>query len=147
MLLAHKQRLVAIILGVLLLGAVLLKSGLTLESVSDALITILGLALVVVLVGTVAAYVTSVACRLMLSRRRRAGWFLGVIGAVVTGAIIVVFVYQGDLFHPSRWDTGKVNLGVMIPLCFTVSTALGLVPALWVVAHFRSKFKDANRLH
>lgn len=135
------------LVGVFLLGFALLKSDLTLESVSDDLIAFLGLALVFVLVGTVAAYVTGVACRLTQSRGRRAGWSLGAIGAAVTGAIIVVLIYQGDLFHPSRWDTGKINLGVMIPLCFAIGTALGLVPALLVVAHFRSRFKAADPLH
>lgn len=103
--------------------------------------------LFIILEGAAAAYISSIFCRLMQLRHKKAGWYLGVIGAAGAGVITLILIYQGDLLHPSRWDVGKANLGFLIPFCFAMSSAAGLVPALSVVAYFRSKFKDSKPAH
>ena len=103
------------------------------------------LLLAIVLIAAAAAYVTSIPCRLLLARRRCASWFVALAGALTVGILTVLVVYQGDVFHPARWDRGKAPLEMLMALAFVSSSVVGLIPALLVVGHFRKRVK--NEMH
>ena len=92
----------------------------------------------------VAAYVASVPCRLLTSRRRQPGWYIAIIVAVLMGALAVLVVGGTDLFHPSRWDTEKLTLREVAPLWFGAASIGALVGAWYVVGHYRDKLEQAN---
>ena len=92
----------------------------------------------------VAAYITTVPCRLLVSRHRQPGWYIAVIVAVLMGALAVLLVGGTDLFHPSRWDTGKVTLREVVPLWFAAAGIGALVPAWYVVGYYRDKLEHSN---
>jgi cell division protein FtsW (lipid II flippase) len=92
----------------------------------------------------VAAYITTVPCRILVSRRRRPGWYIAVIVAVFVGALAVLLFGGTDVFHPSRWDRGKATLREMAPLWFVAASVGALVPALFVVRHYREKLEQSK---
>jgi hypothetical protein len=96
----------------------------------------------ILLISAAAIYITSLPCRFAVSRRRRAAWYFAVLGAAGAGALTILFVYQGDLFRPSKWDTGKVTMLITVPMIFMISGAIGFIPASLVVRHYRVKFED-----
>ena len=100
------------------------------------------LLIAIVVISAAAAYLTSIPCRMLYLRHRRASWFLGFVGAVVAGILTVLFVYQGDVFHPERWDRGKVELEILMLMAFGFSSVVGLIPALLVVGHYRRRLRD-----
>jgi hypothetical protein len=68
------------------------------------------LALFIIFVGAAAGYLTSLGCRLMQSRGRKAGWYLALLGAAAGGVITVICIYQEEVFHPhsgtgARWHS------------------------------------------
>jgi hypothetical protein len=96
----------------------------------------------ILLIFSASAYVTSIPCRVLLARHRRAGWYLGFVGAVAVGILTVLVIYQGDVFHPDRWERGKAPLEILMLMAFGFSSAIGLVPAFLVVGHYRRRFRD-----
>jgi protein-S-isoprenylcysteine O-methyltransferase Ste14 len=100
------------------------------------------LTLFVILVAAAAAYLTSLACRFVQSRHHKAGWYLGVLGAIAASVLTVLCIYQGDVFHPSKWDIERI----MIPMIFVISSGIGLVPALFMVWYYRKRFRDVDHV-
>jgi hypothetical protein len=92
----------------------------------------------------VAAYLTTIPCRIMLSRRCRPGWYLAVLVAVFVGALAVLILGGTDVFHPSRWDRGKATLREMAPMWFAAAGIASLVSALLVVGHYREKLEQSK---
>ena len=87
----------------------------------------------------VSAYIATLPCRFLVSRRRRPAWYIAVVTAVLMGALAVLVLGGADLLHPSTWDSGKVSLKEMAPLWFAAASIGALVPAWYVVAHYRDK--------
>ncbi len=89
-------------------------------------------------------YITTVPCRILVSRGRHPGWYIAVIVAVFVGALAVLLLGGTDAFHSSKWDRGKVTLREMAPLWFAAGSIGALVPALFVVRHYRGKLEEAK---
>ena len=96
----------------------------------------------IILISGAAAYLTSIPCRMLYLRHRRASWSLGFLGAFAVGILTVLAIYQGDVFHPGRWHSGNWDLEVLMLIVFGFSSVVGLIPALLVVGHYRRRFKD-----
>ena len=60
------------------------------------------------------------------------------------GALAVFVLGGADLFHPSKWHSGKVSLQEMAPLWFAAASIGALFPAWYVVAHYRDKLEHSN---
>ena len=91
--------------------------------------------------AAMAAWMTMLGCRILLARGRRPSWSLAVLSAILMGALALLVLGGSDLFHPSRWETGKVPLRELAPYWFAAAVLASLVPAWWVVGHYRDKFE------
>ena len=91
------------------------------------------------------ALLTAGACRLAHKRHRKAGWYLGALAAIVTGALAVLLIFQGDTFRRALWydHSGK---GAMIPPCFFTFFGISIIPALLIVRFYREKFRHENHV-
>jgi hypothetical protein len=98
--------------------------------------------LFVALTGAAGAYITSIACRRSQARHRRAGWHLAFAGTLLTALITGVFIGQPELFHPARWDTGKVSIWYPVIALSSAAAVVALVTSLVVVVVFRVRFRD-----
>ena len=98
----------------------------------------------IMLTAVAGAYITSIACRRAQARNRKAGWHLAFYGAFAAGILTVLFVGQGDLFHPSQWDKGKVNLWLPLAIFSNAAGVIALCSSLATVAFFRWRIKNAN---
>jgi hypothetical protein len=94
--------------------------------------------------AAVSIYVVSIPCRVLVARGRSPGWYIAVLLAILIGAIAVLILGGPDLFHPSRWDTGKVTLRELAPLWFAGASIAALVSGWYVVGHYRDKV-EASR--
>jgi hypothetical protein len=56
---------------------------------------------------------------------------------------LLVF-YQGDLFRPSRWDGKAGWLPTLAAIFFALTSFIAVVPAWYVVAHYRDKFEETD---
>ena len=92
----------------------------------------------------VSTYLATLPCRFLVSRRRLPGWHIAVVIAVLVGALAVLVLGGADLFHPSKWDSGKFSLKEAAPLWFAAASIGALVPAWYVVAHYRDKLEHSN---
>jgi uncharacterized membrane protein YhaH (DUF805 family) len=99
-------------------------------------------ALFFVLVAVAPAYLTSFACRLVQSRKRKAGWHLGVLSAMAAGLLMVLCIYIAEVFSPSTWDDNEI----FIPMVFVVASVISLVPALFMVWYYRKRFRDIDHV-
>jgi hypothetical protein len=81
----------------------------------------------------VAAYRASVVSRLLRRQDKRPGWIVG--GIAIAGGIFIgwLCVFQFDLFRPSRWNTGKVELAPLLVLTGFLSFIESVIPAAWIV--------------
>src|SRR5437764_1718594 len=93
----------------------------------------------IALIAMGATYMTSLLCRFAKWRGRPTEWRLAPLGAMATGAMTVLFLFQGDLFRPSEWFKDKVPLPLLILFSFAISSGMGLVLALAVVGYYRQK--------
>jgi ABC-type uncharacterized transport system permease subunit len=100
----------------------------------------------IVLTGAAGAYFTSIACRRSQARHRRAGWHLALLGTGLTAFITGAFIGQPELFHPSRWDTGKVSIWYPVVISSSAAAVVALVTSLIVVVMFRVRFRDENHV-
>jgi hypothetical protein len=94
--------------------------------------------------AAVSTYIATIPCRLLVSRRRQPGWYIAVVVAVLLGALAVLLLGGADLFHPSRWDTGKVTMREMAPMWFAAAAIGAFIPAWYVVGHYRDKLEHTN---
>lgn len=92
----------------------------------------------------VATYITTVPCRFLVARRRQPGGHIAVLVALLVGVVAVLLLGGADVFHPSRWDTGKVPMWMMAPVWFAAASVGAIVPAWCVVLHYRGKLKHAK---
>ncbi|MCX6923664.1 MAG: hypothetical protein NT154_10725 [Verrucomicrobia bacterium] len=94
----------------------------------------------IVVLEFVAIAVTSIWCWWASRRHRRAGWHIGILGAVGVG--LAVLLSDGSmLFHPSEWRANKRSLDAYI-WEFVVTTSIAIIPTLFVVRYFRKKFEE-----
>lgn len=90
------------------------------------------------------AYLTSIPCRVAQSKDRQAAWYFALAGILGASLLAILVVYQGDLFRPTAWHKGKVEMTFLVPLAFAVSCGTAFVPSLLVVWIYRKKFEDAH---
>ena len=102
------------------------------------------LAIFIVLSAAAGAYFTSVGCRRAIARHRRAGWHLTLLGTFVTALITALLIGQGDLFHPSRWDAGKVSVWLPVAMISSAAAVVAFVASVIVVLVFRARIRDDN---
>jgi formate hydrogenlyase subunit 4 len=97
----------------------------------------------ILLTATSGAYFTGIGCRRSLAQHRRPGWHLTLLGICITTLLTALFLGQGDLFQPSKWDSGKVG---MLPIIIAILTAavIALIASVIVVSIFRGIFRDEN---
>ena len=97
----------------------------------------MGIVLAIAVIGGLSSYITSVACRSARARRRRVSLWSGVISDIVTACLVVVFVFRGEGFDPSRWHQGKIDTGLNMAVTFLFALGVGLFPALFTAGHYR----------
>lgn len=102
------------------------------------------LAIFIVLTGASGAYFTSVGCRRALARHRRVGWHLMLLGTFITALFTALLIGQGDLFHPSRWDTGKVSVWLPVAMISSAAAVVALVASAIVVLVFKARIRDED---
>ena len=93
--------------------------------------------------AAVSIYLTSIVCRLLVSHRRNPGWYVAILVAILMGVLAVLILGGSDLVHPSKWDEGKVSFRELAPFWFAGASIASLIPAWYVVAHYRGKL-DAS---
>lgn len=99
---------------------------------------------IIVLIECAAAFLTSIGCRLASRRHRQAGWYIALLAAVGV-AVLFMFLDNGSLlFQPSQWSHHKCSLESLL-IGFVSMIVIGLIPALFVVQHYREKFKKGAR--
>ena len=92
----------------------------------------------------VSIYVVSIPCRVLVSRGRSPGWYIAILIAILMGALVVLVLGGSDLFHPSRWDTGKVTLREFVPFWFAGASIGALISGWYVVGHYRDKLEASQ---
>jgi|ERR1035437_950207 hypothetical protein len=108
----------------------------------QALAVVLFLALPSLLVSALAAYLTTLTCRLACNRGWHLTWFFGLLGTVAAGAISGCVVWLGLTLQPGGW--GKADLRPLFVWMCVSGTALGLLLAEAVVWHYRRKIRNAG---
>jgi len=61
-----------------------------------------------------AAYFASAASRLSRERQRRPAWFIAPAVIAVTVLIVLLCTFQLDVFRPSHWFGGKVDMWILL---------------------------------
>ena len=96
--------------------------------------------MILLLIAVAAAYVTSIPCRLLHARRRRASWFWALAGSGAVGVLTVLVNYLGDVFtRPGQPPTFG---GELYDLVFVGSSIVGFLPSLVVVGHYRRRLRN-----
>ncbi len=96
----------------------------------------------VLVVELAAGYITSVACRVAHSRRKRVGWHHALLGMIGADLLIVLAIGGVDLFRPSHWDQGKVSIWYPIFVFGTIGSVIGIGAAGLVLTYFERRFGD-----
>jgi MFS family permease len=91
-----------------------------------------------------AVYCASLFSRLLRRRGKRPGWVAG--GLSITLGIVVgwLLVFQLDLFRPSRWYTGKVDLPSMLLVNGFFSFISSVVPSAWMIERHQKLYDKAH---
>lgn len=90
-----------------------------------------------------AAYVASLLCRLAKQRQRKPEWYLDLVAASAAGGFISILAFF--LLRNCGWDGQSLPISI-IPISLVVLTAVGNLPAMFVVWLFRKRFQ-ANAGH
>jgi len=93
------------------------------------------------------AFFTGIGCRRARIHQRRPGWHLILLGTVVTVLMAVLYVGQGDLFRPQRWNEHKGGTSEFWrPIIFVSEAAAGIsvLSTLAVFLYFRGRFRDVK---
>lgn len=98
--------------------------------------------IVIVVLECAAVALTSVGCWFASWRRNRPGWYIGIVGPAGVG-LAVLLSDANMLFHPSEWSMHKRSLEAYV-WQFAITAGVGVVPALFVVWHFRKKFNNGT---
>src|SRR5947209_7393328 len=80
-----------------------------------------------------AVYCASVISRLLRRRGKRPGWIAGGFSIILGIVVNWLFVFQLDLFRPSRWHTGKVDLPAELLVTGFFSFIACTVPSAWMI--------------
>ena len=99
----------------------------------------------ILLAAVAGAYIASIPCRAAESKGRRPAWYFTVVGMLGAAVLPVLFIFQDELFRPSAWNTGKVEMTFLVPMWLSIGGAVGLIPAFFVVWTYRQKYDDAHR--
>ena len=102
------------------------------------------LVIAILLIGGASTYLASLVCRLLRSRHKRPAWLLAPAVAALTGVITVLATFQGEVFHPSRWESGKVSFIFAAAIFFGFSMVVGLIPAWYVIGYYRDRFEESK---
>ena len=105
---------------------------------------IMDLIISIILLAAVAGYLASLACRFALKRNRQPGWLISICAALMSGLLAVLLMGGVDLFQPSKWDEGKVSIWIMVGIVFAFSSAVALLPSLFLVILDRKRFTDSH---
>jgi hypothetical protein len=95
----------------------------------------------IALTGAAGAYFTSIGCRWAHGRHHRPSWRYGWLASFITALLAVLFVCQGDLFRPGRWDTGKVSIWFSVVSVAIAAGIVALLASAIVLEVFWRKFK------
>jgi hypothetical protein len=98
----------------------------------------------ILLAAVAAAYFASIPCRAAESRNRRPAWHFVLLGVLAAAVLPVLFIFQDDLFRPSAWHKGKVEMTFLVPMWFAIGGGIGLIPSFFVVWTYRQKYEDAH---
>ena len=90
------------------------------------------------------AYTASALSRWMISRHKRPSLLLIPLVTGFVGLLAVLCVFQGDLFHPNHWETAKMDLRLMVPMCFVAAAFFALWPALGIVIYYHETFRPSQ---
>jgi hypothetical protein len=94
----------------------------------------------IVVIACASASLTSLICWLIGMRHRQIGWHIALFGALgIAGS--ASFVDNGIiLFDPAQWSQNKRSLEGLL-IVFALQTGIEIVPALFIVGHYRREFK------
>jgi hypothetical protein len=105
--------------------------------------------LLVIFYEAVVTAITSIGCKLDQKRHRQARWYVGLIGAVLTAALINLPSEWHYLTHPANWSWerrhDKDSLSAIV-YGFLWLTGMALPVALFVVYVFRKKYKESSHV-
>ena len=93
----------------------------------------------ILLTGAAGAYFTSIGCRWARARHLPPSWRYAWLSTFITALLSVLFVCQGDLFRPSRWNTGKVSLWLTIVYVSVAAALIALLASAIVLETFSRK--------
>jgi len=96
-----------------------------------------------ILIIAAACYLTSIPCRAVASKGRRAEWVCALAGMLGAPCLAILFIFQTDLFRPAEWHKGKVDMAFMVPVDFVMTGAVAAIPSLLVVWLYRRKHEAA----
>ena len=85
-----------------------------------------------------AVALTALGCRLALRYNHLAGWYLALLGAIVSSILFTLVTDSGFLFHPDRWEHSKSSFGIVIR-GFMLWLGITIIPCLEVVRHYRKR--------
>jgi hypothetical protein len=95
----------------------------------------------VLLVAAMAAYVTSVICRLAARFQRPVRWYFAVACVFVSGGLATLFAAIGFSYPPGDFGKGiyvsQVLCMVFFPACF-----VSIIPVCYVVSRFQERQKN-----
>lgn len=102
------------------------------------------LAIFLLLAGGAGAYFTSIGCRQAHAKHHPPSWRYAWLATLGTALLSVLLVCQGDLFRPSRWDTGKVSIWFSV-VTVSIGTSIPAMLASAVVLQvYWRKFRDEH---
>jgi|ERR1051326_94275 Na+/proline symporter len=99
----------------------------------------------VTLIGALAAvYCASLFSRLLRRRGKRPGWIAGGASIILGTVVEWLFLFQLDLFRPSRWYTGKVDLPSMLLVTGFFSFIACTVPSAWMIERHQKLYDKTH---
>ena len=99
------------------------------------------LALFLIITGAAGAYFTSISCRRAHARHRPPSWRYAWLATLVTVILSVLSICQGDLFHPGRWNSGKIPLWFTVAIVSVATSVPALVASAVVLEIYWRKFR------
>jgi hypothetical protein len=104
----------------------------------------------IAILAVVAFWVTNVACRPRSQSRSQPSYWFAVFGAFCAVLVMVLVIYNRALFTRQfwhdLWNDDRLPAVIFVPLFLCVSMGLALIPACFVVQHYRKKFKDDDHV-
>jgi hypothetical protein len=96
------------------------------------------------LIPGLAAYITSLACRLAGRRSWHLGWHFALSGPLAAGGLAGCVLWLGVSLQSGGW--GKIDpMPIFLWICVP-GPVFGVLPAVLVVWHYRKKLRDAGQV-